>query len=165
MFPSLDLQYSFHKVFYRNPVHLYKPFLLTTNDQYRTSALVLQTAPDSDIYWYYTFIFLLSESFRHIVTTGASMSSKFALDFSTLSLGATDFLGNGPIILDDMIFLLDIIQKTYWIQTQFMHLIVQSKSKPLLSIEVVNFIPKTPHSGLGQSLTLTGYSSGLTQFI
>ena len=59
-------------------------------------------------------------------------------------------------------FLPDIIQRTFWLQTQVKHLIVHSKFKELLSSEVFNFKPKTPRSGLGQSLILTGYSSGLT---
>ena len=41
-------------------------------------------------------------------------------------------------------------------------LIVLLKAKALLASDVVNFIPKTTRSGLGQSLTLIGYSSELT---
>ena len=48
------------------------------------------------------------------------------------------------------------------IKTQIDRLIVQSKFKALLVSEVVKFIPKMTRSGLGQSLTLTGYISGLT---
>ena len=48
MFPFLDLQYSFYKVLYINPVHIYKTLPLTTHDQDQTSDLNLQTAPGSD---------------------------------------------------------------------------------------------------------------------
>ena len=96
------------------------------------------------------------------MTIGTSISSKLPLAFSTFSIGATDFLVNGVMILDDIIFLTGIIQKTYWLQKQVNHLIVQKKFKALLASEIVNFIPETPRSGLGRTLTLTGYSSGLT---
>ena len=43
------------------------------------------------------------------MTTGASISSKFPLAFSGFSLGATYILGDGPILLDDMIPFLDIL--------------------------------------------------------
>ena len=69
-----------------------------------------------------------------------------------------------PIILDDMIFVLDLLLQNYWLQTQVKHLLVQSKFKALLSREVVKFMPIIPGSGLGQSLTLTWYSCGLTKF-
>ena len=49
-------------------------------------------------------------------------------------------------------------------QTQVNNLIVQTKFIALLASEVVKFIPKLPRSGLGLTLTLTGYSSGLTYF-
>ena len=61
-------------------------------------------------------------------------------------------------------FVLDLLQKTYWIQTHVKHLIVQSKFKALLASEVFKFTPKKPHPRLGQSLILTGYSSILTYF-
>ena len=38
-------------------------------------------------------------------------------------------------------------------------LIVLLKSRALLASDVVNFIPNTTRSGLGQSLTMIGYSS------
>ena len=38
-------------------------------------------------------------------------------------------------------------------------LIVLLKSKALIASDVVNFIPNTTRSGLGQSLTLIGHSS------
>ena len=38
---------------------------------------------------------------------------------------------------------------------------VKSKSKTLIASEVVNFIPNTTRSGMGQSLTIIVYSSGL----
>ena len=41
-------------------------------------------------------------------------------------------------------------------------IIVLLKSKSLLASAVVNFIPKTTRSGLGQSLTLIDYSSELS---
>ena len=46
-------------------------------------------------------------------------------------------------------FVLDIIQKTYWIQTQVKHLIVQSTFKSILAREVVNCIPNTTRPGIG----------------
>ena len=66
------------------------------------------------------------------MTTGSSISSKLSLSFSKFSLGATDFLGDGPIILDYMVLVLDILQKNYLFQIQFKHLVVQSNSKSLL---------------------------------
>ena len=59
-------------------------------------------------------------------------------------------------------FVLDLLQQTYWLQTQVKYLIVHSKFKVLLSSEVIIFIPKTPCPELGQSLTLTKYNSILT---
>ena len=47
------------------------------------------------------------------MNTGASISSKFLLAFSIFSLGDTDLLVNGMIILDDMIFVLDLLHKTH----------------------------------------------------
>ena len=44
---------------------------------------------------------------------GDSISSKFSLDFSSFSLGATESLGNGPMILAEMIPLLDVLERTY----------------------------------------------------
>ena len=46
---------------------------------------------------------------RDILSTKSSISSKFPLYFSTFSLGASDFLGNGPMILDDMVLVLGLI--------------------------------------------------------
>ena len=44
-----------------------------------------------------------------LVTTGSSISYKSPLDFSTPSLGASDFLGNGPMIWNEMVLVLDIL--------------------------------------------------------
>ena len=44
------------------------------------------------------------------MTTGSLITSKLPLAFSTLSLGATDLVVDGPIILDDMIFVLDLLK-------------------------------------------------------
>ena len=44
-----------------------------------------------------------------LVTNGSSISSKYPLDFSTFSLGAYFLLGNGPMILDNTILVLDLI--------------------------------------------------------
>ena len=96
-----------------------------------------------------------------IITTGASISYKLPLAFLRLLLGATDFLGDGPIILDGMIPLLGILQQTYLLNKQVKELSVQKISKAILSSDVLNFIPKMPRPGLGLTLTLTGYSSGL----
>ena len=57
-------------------------------------------------------------------------------------------------------FVLDIIQQTYWFQTQVQYLIVQSTFKAFLSSDVVNFISNLPRPGLGKSFSLTGYISG-----
>ena len=65
------------------------------------------------------------------------------------------------MILDDMIYLIYILQITYRIQTHTNNLILQTKFKALLAREVFNFIPKTPRLGIGRTLTLNGYSSGL----
>ena len=43
------------------------------------------------------------------ISTKSLISSKSPLAFSNFSLGAYDFLGNGPMVLDDMISVLDII--------------------------------------------------------
>ena len=43
------------------------------------------------------------------MTTGSLISSNYTLEFSTFSLGATDFLGNGPIILDELVLVLDLL--------------------------------------------------------
>ena len=82
--------------------------------------------------------------------------------FPSFSLGDTDLLGNDPMVLDDMVNFLDLLQKTYWLQTQVKNLVVQKKINVLLAGEVLNFIPKTPRSGIGRTLKLPGYSSGLT---
>ena len=82
----------------------------------------------------FSFYFLLSKSFWRIMTTGASISSKFPLYFSSLSLGTTNFLGDGPVILDDMITLIDLIKKTYWLQIQAKNLVVQKKLKSLFPV-------------------------------
>ena len=73
------------------------------------------------------------QSLRRIVNTGSLMSSKFALVFLTFSLGATNFFVDGPIILDDIIFLIGILHQTYSLQTQVKNLIVQSNFKALLA--------------------------------
>ena len=40
------------------------------------------------------------------------------------TLGATGYLGDGPIILYDMIFFIDLLKQAYWLQTQVEHLIM-----------------------------------------
>ena len=77
MFPSLDLQYSFDKVFYRTPVHMYLNFLLTAHDQDLTSFLILQTASGSYISWYSHFIFYYTNT----------LEISWALVHITLSVG------------------------------------------------------------------------------
>ena len=47
------------------------------------------------------------------MATVSSMSSKSSLAFSTFSPGATDFLGNGAIMLDYKLFVPDSLQQTY----------------------------------------------------
>ena len=65
------------------------------------------------------FSILLPKSFQRIVTTGSSISYKFPPLFSTHSLGATfslddtDFFGDVPMVLDDMMILWLIFQQTY----------------------------------------------------
>ena len=103
-------------------------------------------------------IFLWFKYFLRIMASGASISSKFPLTFSIFSFGSTYFLGHGPMILDEMITFIDFQQKTYWLQTQVKNLIVQTKFKALPDIEILTFIPRTPHSGLGRTATVTGYS-------
>ena len=44
-----------------------------------------------------------------LVTNGSLISSKPPLDFSIFSLGASDFLDNRKIILDDMVLVLDLL--------------------------------------------------------
>ena len=56
-------------------------------------------------------------------------------------------------------FLSNIIESRHRLIT----LIVLYKYKAILSSYVVNFIPNTTRSGLEQSLTLIGYSSGLPE--
>ena len=68
------------------------------------------------------------------MTAGASISSKFLLAFSNFSLGATYLLGDGIMLLVDMIVLLDLIQQTYWLQTQVKHLITHKNLKRLLPV-------------------------------
>ena len=55
---------------------------------------------------------------------------------------------------------LDFISNLVESRHRLITLIVSPKSKALLASDVVNFIPNTTRSGLGQSLTLIGYSSG-----
>ena len=104
------------------------------------------------------------------VTTRSLIQSKVPPSFSTLSpganfsRGATDFFSDGTIIFDDMIFLPDILNRNFLLHPQVNHLIIKSNFKALLASWVVNFIPKTPHSGQEKYLTMTGYSSGLTYF-
>ena len=45
-----------------------------------------------------------------VLFTKILISSKSPLAFSTLSLGASNFLGNGPMVLDDIISVLDLLQ-------------------------------------------------------
>ena len=47
------------------------------------------------------------------MTTGSLISYKLSLAFSKFSLGDTNFLGNGPIILDDVVLVLDNLQNNY----------------------------------------------------
>ena len=51
-----------------------------------------------------------------------------------LSLGATKSWGDGTMILDDMIHLLDIIPKTYLLQKQVKHLVVKKHLKRFLPV-------------------------------
>ena len=44
-----------------------------------------------------------------VISTKTLIPSKSPLAFSALSLGASDFLGNGPMILDDMVLLIDLL--------------------------------------------------------
>ena len=50
-----------------------------------------------------------------ILYTTISISPKYLLEVSTFSLGASDFLGNGPMVLDDMISVLDLIHHVNYI--------------------------------------------------
>ena len=43
-------------------------------------------------------------------TRGFLVSSKSSLGLLTFSLGASDFLGNGPMILDYMVLVLDLLR-------------------------------------------------------
>ena len=59
------LTFSIHFIkFYINPVHVYKIFLLTTHDQYQTSASILHTSPRSDISWFSPFLFCYPNPFN-----------------------------------------------------------------------------------------------------
>ena len=94
---------------------------------------------------------------------GASISYKFPIAFSSFSVGATESLGNMPMILDDIIPLIDYPERLLTPDTG-QSPSLSEKIKALIASEALNFISKTPRSGLGRTLTLTGYISGLTYF-
>ena len=48
-----------------------------------------------------------------IMTTGSLISSKVLLHFLTSSLSATDLLGDGTIMLDGIISVINILQQNY----------------------------------------------------
>ena len=54
-------------------------------------------------------VFWFSMGEGGVLSTKSLISSKSPLDFSTFSLGASGFLGNDPMILDDNILVLDLL--------------------------------------------------------
>ena len=87
---------------------------------------------------------MISSLTMAFATTASFLSSTTLLTFST----------------DDMMYYTLTFSVNLLNPEQVDHLIVLSKSKALLESDVVNFIPNTSRSGLEQSLTLIGYSSG-----
>ena len=170
MFTSIDLQYSFYKfVLYKYGSHV-KNFFLTTHYQDQTSTLILHTSLVIDILWYSIFYFIiqiLSTDSDHWIFDIIQIPTSFfnPLTWYNLLTWWYWFLWRCSNNIEwHYYFVLDLLQKTYWLQTKVKHLIVQSKSKALLASEVANFITKMPCPGIGQLLTPTGYSSGLKLF-
>ena len=147
-------------LYYRNPVHTYKYFLLTTHEQDQTSALILHTDNGSDIYWYSSFRFIIQ-----ILLTDCDHWIFDIIQIPTCFFNLLALCSWFPRIWAYNIGWYDVFAwsypENYWLHTQVNHLVLQSKFRALLNSEVVNFITKTPRSGVGKFITLIGYSSWL----
>ena len=140
---------------------MYKTFPLTTHDQDQISALIFHTSPEIIISWYYPLTFYYQNPFDGSGPLAFRYHPNSHLIFQPSHLVLLIYYVMERYYCMTW-FLFGILQQNYWLQTQVKNLIVQSLFKALISSKVVNFIPKTTNTGIGQSLTLTGYSIGLT---